>query len=98
MGDTAGVRGLGRKRLGRGAGMALPLVVALFLVSLVESVEGLAVGLTILGMLAGAARGAALWWRRRHPELVMLGALAGGLVVWLVAPEGVFPFAGLVAI
>jgi hypothetical protein len=45
-----------------------------------------------------AAQGAALWWRRSHPARVMAIALAGGLVTQLVTPQGVFPFAGLIAL
>jgi signal transduction histidine kinase len=83
----------------RVADIAIPVVVGLFLVALVE--DGSADDppwLTALGMLAGAGQGAALWWRRSHPELVMVIARAGGLVVQLLAPEGLFPYAGLVAI
>jgi signal transduction histidine kinase len=98
MGDTAGVRGSGRKRLMRGADLALPLLIALFLASLVESVPDLSPGLTVLGMLAGAGQGIALYWRRSQPVLVMAIALAGGLVMWALAPDGVFPYAGLIAI
>lgn len=54
--------------------------------------------LILLGVILGLAQGAALWWRRRHPELVMAVALAGGLGVLLIAPESVVPFAGLLAI
>jgi signal transduction histidine kinase len=80
------------------ADVAIPIVVALFLVSLVESTVGLSVPVTVLGMLAGAVQGAALWWRRSHPELVMAIALVGGTVIQLVAPKAVFPYAGLIAL
>jgi signal transduction histidine kinase len=78
--------------------VALPLVVGLFLASLVGSQAELPVALTVLGMLVGAAQGAALWWRRSRPVLVMAIALVGGGVVQLLAPDGVFPYAGLVAL
>lgn len=81
----------------RAADIAVPLVVALFLMALVEDADRGAVE-TLLGMLAGAIQGAALWWRRSHPQVVMAIALAGGLVIWALAPDGMFPFAGLVAI
>ena len=88
-----------RSRLQRFVDVAIPLVVALFLVSLVADYSGdEPAPLPLLGLLAAAAQGAALWWRRSHPVLVMAIALAGGLVVQLLAPEGVFAWAGLVAI
>jgi signal transduction histidine kinase len=87
-----------RSRLQRITDVAVPLLVALFLASLVESSKGDPAPLVVLGILAGLAQGAALWWRRSHPVLVMAITLAGGLVVQLVAPEGVFPYAGLVAL
>ena len=46
----------------------------------------------------GSSQGAALYWRRSHPVRVMLIALAGGLVIQLIFPDGVFPYAGLIAI
>ncbi|ACZ88070.1 sensor histidine kinase [Streptosporangium roseum] len=88
-----------RSRLRRIADVAVPLVIGLYLTALVvDNSTGHAAALTIFGMLAGAAQGTALWWRRSHPVPVMAIALAGGLVVHLLAPQGIFPFAGLVAI
>ncbi|MDP2711493.1 MAG: sensor histidine kinase [Solirubrobacteraceae bacterium] len=98
IGDTARVRNIERRRLRQAADIAVPLVVALFLMALVEDATGLSAIETLLGMLAGAIQGAALWWRRSHPQVVMAIALAGGLVIWALAPDGMFPFAGLVAI
>jgi signal transduction histidine kinase len=93
------VRRSSRSRWQRIADVAIPLVVGLFLVALVgEGSAGRPAPLTILGMLAGAVQGAALWWQRSRPVLVMAIALAGGLVIQLLAPAGVFPFAALVAI
>jgi signal transduction histidine kinase len=79
--------------------IALPIVVALFLLSLIdsESADDPA-WLTALAMLAAVVQGAALWWRRSHPVIVFAIALAGGLVIHFAAPSGVFPFAGMVAI
>jgi signal transduction histidine kinase len=74
--------------------VALSLVVALLVAGNVSD----AVGLFGVGLLLGAVQGVALWWRRSKPELVMAIALAGGLVVQLIAPEGVFQYAALVAI
>ena len=93
------VQARSRSRLQRVVDVAIPLVVALFLMSLVADYSGdEPAPLPLLGLLAAAAQGAALWWRRSHPVLVMAIALAGGLVIQLLAPEGVFAWAGLVAI
>jgi signal transduction histidine kinase len=51
-----------------------------------------------IGMAAALGQGASLWWRRTRPELVMAVTLAGGVVVQLVAGDGIFPFAALVAL
>jgi signal transduction histidine kinase len=51
-----------------------------------------------IGMVAGLAQGIALWWRRSRPEPVMVVALAGGVIVQVVADDGIFPFAALVAL
>ncbi|MEU8039652.1 histidine kinase [Streptosporangium sp. NPDC049078] len=81
------------------ADIAVSLVVGLYLVALVMDEAVARPGpLTVLGMIAGAAQGVALWWRRSHPVTVMAVALAGGLVVHYLAPQGLFPFAGLFAI
>jgi signal transduction histidine kinase len=86
-------------RIRRIVDIALPIAVGLFLISLVDS-SGAddPQGLVVLGLVAAAAQGAALWWRRAYPVLVFAIALAGGFVIFLVAPDGVFPFAGMVAI
>jgi signal transduction histidine kinase len=79
---------------------AIPWGVGLFLVLVVvdEGSEGLSSSLVILGIVLGVAQGAALHWRRSHPEPVMAVALVGGLGTLLLAPETVVPFAGLFAI
>jgi signal transduction histidine kinase len=93
------VQARSRSRLQLAADVAIPLVVALFLMSLVADYsDDEPAPLPLLGLLAAVAQGAALWWRRSHPVLVMAIALAGGLVIQLLAPEGVFAWAGLVAI
>jgi signal transduction histidine kinase len=51
-----------------------------------------------LGMVAGLGQAVALWWRRTRPELVMALTFAGAVVVQLVAGDGIFPFAALVAL
>ncbi|MEU8382759.1 histidine kinase [Streptosporangium sp. NPDC048865] len=81
------------------ADVAVSLVVGLYLVALVmDEVVPRAGPLVVLGMIVGAAQGVALWWRRSHPVPVMVIALAGGALVHFLAPQGIFPFAGLVAI
>ncbi|WP_440104287.1 sensor histidine kinase [Streptosporangium sp. H16] len=81
------------------ADVAVSLVVGLYLVALVmDEVVPRAGPLVILGMVAGAAQGVALWWRRSHPVPVMAIALAGGALVHFLAPQGIFPFAGLIAL
>lgn len=78
----------------------MPVLVALFLASLVSADAGPATPEPVVqaGSLAGVVQGVALFWRRSHPVRVMAIALVGGLVVQLIAPGGVFPWAGLVAI
>jgi signal transduction histidine kinase len=46
----------------------------------------------------GMALGAALWWRRRRPELVTGFVLAAGLAYHLLVPEVVLPVAGFFAV
>jgi signal transduction histidine kinase len=93
------VRRSSRSRLQRIADLVVSLGVGLFLMAMVSgSAARHAAPLTALGLVAGAAQGAALWWRRSHPVPVMAVALAGGLVVQLLVPEGLFPYAGLVAL
>jgi signal transduction histidine kinase len=99
IGDNGPVRPAPRSRLQRIADVAVPVVVALFLASLVEDQARDQPGVIVaLGILAALLQGAALWWRRTHPVAVMAIALAGGLVIHLVAPDGLFPYAGLIAI
>ena len=92
------MRGTERNRLKTAADVALPLLVAFFLVGIVDETQGLTEAQRILGMFAGVVQGGALWWRRTHPQIVTAIALAGGYVIWALAPEGILPFAGLVAV
>jgi signal transduction histidine kinase len=78
--------------------IAIPVVVAVWLVLLILGPPREAPPWTLIGTVAGIASGAALYWRRTHPERVMLVTLAGGLVIQLIFPDGVFPYAGLIAI
>ncbi len=87
-----------RNRLKTAADVALPFLVALVLFGTVDESPGITETERIVGMLAAVVQGAALWWRRSHPQTVTAIALAGGLVIWAVAPDGVIPFAGLVAV
>ncbi|WP_326826621.1 hypothetical protein [Streptosporangium sp. NBC_01756] len=88
-----------RSPLRRLADVAVSFAVGLYLIALMmDNPVPRPDPLVILGMLAGGAQGAVLWWRRSHPVTVMVIALAGGLVVHILAPQGIFPFAGLVAI
>ena len=88
-----------RRMLGRLADVLVPWGVGLFLVLIVldEDSEGLSFPLVILGVVLGIVQGAALRWRRRHPEPVMAVAVVGGLGTLLLAPETVLPIAGLFA-
>ncbi len=89
-----------RRLLGRIADVTIPWGVGLFLVLVVleEGKHNDSSALILLGIALGVAQGAALWWRRSHPELVMAVTLAGGLGILLLAPEVVLPVAGLFAI
>jgi signal transduction histidine kinase len=49
-------------------------------------------------LLTAPVQGAALAWRRSRPVAVLLVALAGGLVLQLVVPYGIFPLAALIAL
>jgi signal transduction histidine kinase len=93
------VRRSSRSRFQRIADVVVSLGVGLFLRAMVAcGARRHAAPLTALGLVAGAVQGAALWWRRSHPVPVMAVALVGGLVVQLLVPEGLFPYAGLVAL
>ena len=87
-----------RSRFERFADLTIPWFVGIFLILVsLEYVEGddAAMG---LAMGLGAAQGAALGWRRRHPERAMAVALIGGFAYFALIPEIVLPIAGLFAI
>jgi len=92
------VRKRQRSTLRRIVDVAVPVVVAIWLVMLILGPPREDPPWTLVGILAGIAQGAALYWRRSHPERVMLITLAGGLVTLLIFPDAVFPYAGLIAI
>jgi signal transduction histidine kinase len=86
-------------QLQRFADLAIPPLVGIFLILVAgdESAPGeeAAVG---LAMALGVIQGAALGWRRHHPERAMAVALVGGFAYQAVIPEIVLPVAGLLAI
>jgi signal transduction histidine kinase len=49
-------------------------------------------------LLLAVVQGAALYWRRKRPELVTAVVLAGGVGYQLIVPEVVLPIAGVFAI
>src|SRR4051812_11644313 len=52
----------------------------------------------VVGLALAVIQGAALHWRRRHPERVMAITLAGAAAFYPIAPESVIPFAPMFAI
>jgi len=92
------VRSPERNRLKLAADVALPLLVAFFLAGIVDESPGITGTGRILGILVAIVQGGALWWRRSHPQIVTAIALAGGLAIWAIAPDGIVPLAGLVAV
>ena len=89
-----------RSQILRFADLAIPPLVAIFLVLVAgdetnETDEQLAV---LLAMALGVAQGAALAWRRKHPERAMAVALIAGFAYQAIIPEIVLPIAGLLAI
>ncbi len=88
-----------RRKLTRLVNIAVPWGVGLFLALVVlEELESESSLLLVLGLVLAAVQGAALWWRRRRPELVMAVVVAAGLGYHLIVPEIVVPIAGLFAI
>jgi signal transduction histidine kinase len=83
--------------LKRTADFLLCVAVALLLFAVVGDSDAEAPWKAI-GIVAGIGQGVALWWRRSRPELVMGITLAGGVIVQLVAADGIFPYAALVAL
>jgi signal transduction histidine kinase len=70
----------------------------LVLVLFEERREGVAGLLLAGGVLLAVLQGAALWWRRFRPELVIVISLIGGLGIQLLAPPAIFPYAALFAL
>jgi signal transduction histidine kinase len=52
----------------------------------------------VLAFAFAIGQGAALWWRRRRPEVVTAVVLAAGLGFQLLIPESVLPVAGFFAV
>jgi signal transduction histidine kinase len=89
-----------RRRLARFADYAIPVSVAAFLVlvALDPEAQDLSDWLQLLAVVLGVVQGAALWWRRRRPELVTGVALAAGLGYLLLVPSVALPIAGFFAV
>ena len=85
------------RRIRQSFDVFLPASVAVLVAFMVVGTSTSDTAITVSAAVAALASGAALWWRRRAPVLVMGIALVGGLVVQLVAPMTVFPLAALVA-
>jgi signal transduction histidine kinase len=84
---------------GRIVDVVLPFGTGLFLVMLVlDRVLPPPPMLKAVGCLAGLLQGVALFWRRSRPRAVMLVTVVGSVVVMDIAPEGLFPYAAMVAL
>lgn len=88
------MQGSSRSGLQRCLDVAVPVLVGLWISATIWDETDY----FLVGLLIGVPQGVALWWRHTKPELVMALALVGGVVVHLVAPESVFPYAALIAI
>ncbi|OKI33236.1 two-component sensor histidine kinase [Saccharothrix sp. CB00851] len=86
------------RRIRQSFDVLVPALVGVLVAFMVVATSAFTAAIAAPAALVALASGAALWWRRRNPVLVMAIALVGGLVVQLVAPLTVFPLAALVAI
>jgi signal transduction histidine kinase len=79
---------------------AIPWAVALFVILVVldEGRQDATSAEVLAGILSAIVQGVALRWRRSQPERVMLTVLLSGLVLQLLFPTIVIPFAGLFAV
>jgi signal transduction histidine kinase len=83
----------------RFADLAIPPLVGVFLILVAGDESGPGEEAAVaLAMVLGVIQGAALGWRRHHPERAMAVALVGGFAYQAVIPEIVLPVAGLLAI
>jgi signal transduction histidine kinase len=91
-----------RTRLRRFGGALVPWAVAIFLVLVAGDELPAQPGefdvARTAAMLLAVVQGAALYWRRKRPELVTAVVLAGGVGYQLIVPEVVLPIAGVFAI
>jgi signal transduction histidine kinase len=76
----------------------LPPAMAVFLLGLVQDSSTSSGPVRSFGAVVAVGQGLALYWRGSRPRTVMLITAAGGLVVQWVAPNGLLPYAGMVAI
>ncbi|MEU4444028.1 sensor histidine kinase [Actinosynnema sp. NPDC050801] len=86
------------RRIRQSFDVFVPAAIGVLVAFVVLATSASTAAIAVPAALAALASGAALWWRRRNPVLVMGIALAGCLVVQLVAPMTVFPLAALVAL
>ena len=88
------------RRLARIGDALVPWAVAIFLMMVVidEQASPTTWSRLIIGWALAIVSGAALHWRRRYPERVMVITLAAGLGFFLLIPEVVIPIAPLFAI
>lgn len=86
-------------RLMRVADLVIPWVVGLFLILVaVDESDGSAPIVVGSAVVLAVVQGAALRWRRSHPERVMAVVLVAGLGYLLLIPEAVLPVAGFFAL
>jgi signal transduction histidine kinase len=95
----AGVVGVGRAGRRAAVDVGLPVATGLLLLGVVdESPHPISDPLRTVTVVVVLVQSLALLRRRSHPRAVMVITVAGSLVVQLVVPEGLLPYAGLVAL
>ncbi len=87
-----------RRRVQRVVDVLVPLITAVFVALVVSDIKGLTGPALAIAQVAALVAGGALWWRRVHPVRVLLVTLAATLVIALLAPVVVFPYAALIAL
>jgi signal transduction histidine kinase len=89
--------GVGRRGLQLFSTFVLPVLVAIFMLGIVNETTTARPYRPADAMVA-FGMGIALYWRRSHPRTVTAITVAGSLVVLLVAPLSLIPYAGTVAL